>query len=128
VEAGHDAATIDAMAKSYADLSRLIDMIDEIAFQSNLLVLNAGAEAKHAEQRGVSTRPMASEVRSLALRSADAAKQISTFILSSTGVKFLAETMTTAEDAADQHLALTSSLQAITAMQNSSQQGSVAAE
>ena len=76
-------STMNGIAQASQKIADSIGVIDGIAFQTNILALNAAVEAARAGEAGRGFAVVASEVRSLAGRSADAAKEIKTLIMSS---------------------------------------------
>jgi hypothetical protein len=80
----HLTEAINALLASSRDVTRIIKTIDEIAFQTNILALNAAIEAARAGEAGSGFAVVAEEVRSLAQRSANAARETTERIFATT--------------------------------------------
>jgi methyl-accepting chemotaxis protein len=90
-------AAMGEIEQGSRQIGQIIGVIDEIAFQTNLLALNAGVEAARAGDAGRGFAVVAQEVRALAQRSADAAKEIKALIADSSrqveaGVRLVGDT------------------------------------
>jgi methyl-accepting chemotaxis protein len=77
---GQVVETMNSINNSSKEIADIISVIDGIAFQTNILALNAAVEAARAGEQGRGFAVVASEVRSLAQRSASAAKEIKSLI------------------------------------------------
>lgn len=111
-------AAMEGIEDSSGKVSQIIGVIDEIAFQTNLLALNAGVEAARAGEAGKGFAVVAQEVRELAQRSAQAAREIKALISASNeqvgqGVTLVAETGGALDRIAEQVKAIDALMQQI---------------
>jgi len=109
--------TIEAMSgiqKSSNEIAEIVTLIDSIAFQTNLLALNAAVEAARAGEHGRGFAVVAGEVRELAQKSADAAKDIKHLIDSS--VKRIDQGTSLASESGDVIRTITDSINDVTQM------------
>jgi methyl-accepting chemotaxis protein len=109
---GQVVATMSAINGSAKKIEDIISVIDGIAFQTNILALNAAVEAARAGEQGRGFAVVAGEVRTLAQRSAGAAKEIKELITDS--VSKTAEGTTQVEEAGKTMAEIVSSVQRVT--------------
>ena len=117
--AAEAATSMDRIAVGSKEIARVVEVINDIAFQINLLALNAGVEAARAGEAGLGFSVVASEVRQLSHRASDAAKEIAEVIKKSDeavtkGVSNVASAKTSLEEIAESVVKISESIQEVT--------------
>ncbi len=120
--------TMEEINTSSKKIADIIGVIDGIAFQTNILALNAAVEAARAGEQGRGFAVVASEVRSLAQRSAEAAKEIKTLIGTSvdkvaSGTKLVSDAGVTMSDIVQSVRKVADVISEITAASNEQSSG-----
>lgn len=112
------AASMERITGASSEISRAVGVIDDIAFQINLLALNAGVEAARAGDAGRGFSVVASEVRQLAQRAGEASKEIASVITRSDaavaeGVDKVSHAQTSLEKIAESVISISSGVEEI---------------
>lgn len=118
IVAAEAAASMGSIADASKEITRVVGVIDEIAFQINLLALNAGVEAARAGEAGRGFSVVASEVRQLSQRASEASKEIADVIaISDTavseGVEKVANAQSSLEDIAKSVISISTGVDSI---------------
>ncbi|AWI52104.1 hypothetical protein DEH84_00560 [Aquabacterium olei] len=113
---GQVVSTMSTISSSSRQIADIIGVIDGIAFQTNILALNAAVEAARAGEQGRGFAVVASEVRSLAKRSAEAAREIKSLIHDS--VQKVQDGAALVDSAGQSMAAIVAQVQSVTALIN----------